>query len=430
MEVIQLARPTKSLGLYLQQVGRGLRIAAGKRKVLFLDNVGLYNRFGFPASKRMWRKHYMGLEIEETSRFVSKEINEEPFEMKVYRRDLSEGCEKITLIESTGINEIVEDAKISYLLGREERLKFLIGALYENNRKAYEEFVTNYTEPNMSYTSELTEDLVNPCTYINCECEDISFWKQKIKNEFKPILVGREIEFVSFQDLDDYIRTKSKMILSRFKEELRKSRIQLFDELSDYTAEQIYTFFAKEFGQNHIMTKKLEVLVQNNYGDLMWPQIVKLLDSPKMKDYYCNLIKNSPTDKNNTERINVGDRIIHDKWGSGTIVRTILKNRLYSVNFDNSSSDEIYVQNKEIKKTNEENGLYGKNTTEKQYEEKYLFVGDTILYQAKLCTVVDIKWQNDTSRLIIKYEDGTFDNVSNDKIKYTIVNRKQKTRVT
>ena len=40
---IQLARPTKSLSLYLQQVGRGLRIVAGKENTIILDNVGLYN---------------------------------------------------------------------------------------------------------------------------------------------------------------------------------------------------------------------------------------------------------------------------------------------------------------------------------------------------------------------------------------------------
>ena len=41
IEFVQLARPTKSLALYLQQVGRGLRISDNKEKTLFLDNVGL-----------------------------------------------------------------------------------------------------------------------------------------------------------------------------------------------------------------------------------------------------------------------------------------------------------------------------------------------------------------------------------------------------
>ena len=60
VEVIQLARPTKSLSMYLQQVGRGLRPAEGKERLLILDNVGLYNKFGFPSARRKWRYHFEG----------------------------------------------------------------------------------------------------------------------------------------------------------------------------------------------------------------------------------------------------------------------------------------------------------------------------------------------------------------------------------
>lgn len=57
---IQLARPTKSLALYLQQVGRGLRIVKGKDKTIILDNVGLYNYFGLPDANRKWQYHFNG----------------------------------------------------------------------------------------------------------------------------------------------------------------------------------------------------------------------------------------------------------------------------------------------------------------------------------------------------------------------------------
>lgn len=57
---IQLARPTKSLALYLQQVGRGLRISEGKEKTIILDNVGMYNYFGLPDANRKWQYHFNG----------------------------------------------------------------------------------------------------------------------------------------------------------------------------------------------------------------------------------------------------------------------------------------------------------------------------------------------------------------------------------
>lgn len=60
IEFVQLARPTKSLSLYLQQVGRALRISDGKENSIILDNVGLYNRFGTPMANRRWRSHFLG----------------------------------------------------------------------------------------------------------------------------------------------------------------------------------------------------------------------------------------------------------------------------------------------------------------------------------------------------------------------------------
>lgn len=49
-----LLRPTQSLGLYLQQVGRVLRPAPGKDHALVLDHVGNVHRHGFPDDHRDW----------------------------------------------------------------------------------------------------------------------------------------------------------------------------------------------------------------------------------------------------------------------------------------------------------------------------------------------------------------------------------------
>jgi len=49
-----LLRPTQSLGLYLQQVGRVLRPAPGKQAAVVLDHVGNVHRHGFPDDPRDW----------------------------------------------------------------------------------------------------------------------------------------------------------------------------------------------------------------------------------------------------------------------------------------------------------------------------------------------------------------------------------------
>lgn len=54
VEVVSLARPTMSLSLHLQQVGRALRPAANKDYALIIDHVGNWERHGLPDSPRSW----------------------------------------------------------------------------------------------------------------------------------------------------------------------------------------------------------------------------------------------------------------------------------------------------------------------------------------------------------------------------------------
>lgn len=53
-----LLRPTQSLGLYLQQVGRVLRPAPGKAHAIILDHVGNVTRHGWPDDDRQWSLEY------------------------------------------------------------------------------------------------------------------------------------------------------------------------------------------------------------------------------------------------------------------------------------------------------------------------------------------------------------------------------------
>ncbi len=96
IEFIQLARPTRSLTMYIQQVGRGLRKAEGKQKCIILDNVGMYSRFGLPDANRHWRAHFNGQEVDESPKGIrgsgwGEFMYEEP--------DLSEGDEDMLLIQ-------------------------------------------------------------------------------------------------------------------------------------------------------------------------------------------------------------------------------------------------------------------------------------------------------------------------------------------
>jgi DNA repair protein RadD len=60
-----MARPTASLTLYLQSVGRGMRTSPGKKDLLILDHAGNIDRHGAPDEGRQWS---MESEAEESKR--------------------------------------------------------------------------------------------------------------------------------------------------------------------------------------------------------------------------------------------------------------------------------------------------------------------------------------------------------------------------
>ncbi|NCC73580.1 MAG: DEAD/DEAH box helicase [Sphingobacteriia bacterium] len=109
VEFIQLARPTKSHALYLQQVGRGFRKTDDKDKVIILDNVGLYNKFGLPSEEIDWNKYFAGNGGTETRVKENSKSSKEVF-------FIEEGDEEVIKISTTATEEqissqykIVED---------------------------------------------------------------------------------------------------------------------------------------------------------------------------------------------------------------------------------------------------------------------------------------------------------------------------------
>lgn len=149
VEFIQLARPTKSLSMYLQQVGRGFRIHEDKEKVIFLDNVGLFNRFGLPSANRKWLKHFNGSkETEEYSHDVNDKNNEK---VRFIDLDLEEGNEEIELIFKTNLisnNNYDDIIDFNILIPKEYYSEDETNLSFE---KFYEiELIGNYSEKDIN----------------------------------------------------------------------------------------------------------------------------------------------------------------------------------------------------------------------------------------------------------------------------------------
>lgn len=229
IEFIQLARPTKSLALYLQQVGRGLRISEAKEKTIFLDNVGLYNRFGFPSSKRMWKHHFEGrYDGNKTEEEVEgkKDVNTGEIIKRKRHQNLEEGHEIVHLIQTTEEKE--------YLEKRTEELKNWLTDTYVTIITAYNQAYKNVYVEGVALTSELNEKNIFYCFHI-CLDKETPVLKNRLKTEknyfFRHDENGQLIDegFRNYKDISELIDSIDSSMHSYKKKYLKKDLKELIE---------------------------------------------------------------------------------------------------------------------------------------------------------------------------------------------------------
>lgn len=113
IEFIQLARPTKSLVKYIQQVGRGLR-KNGDKRCIILDNVGMYSRFGLPDEDRDWESFFYGNEKDSPSEYT-RSYNRDCIQ-EYPEIDLSEGNETMVLIQNIETPQVAKEESFAQVL--------------------------------------------------------------------------------------------------------------------------------------------------------------------------------------------------------------------------------------------------------------------------------------------------------------------------
>lgn len=69
VEAVQIVRPTQSLTMWLQMVGRGLRISEGKGSTVIIDHTKNWLNLGLPDDERIWNLNPQAL-TEEAQRFL------------------------------------------------------------------------------------------------------------------------------------------------------------------------------------------------------------------------------------------------------------------------------------------------------------------------------------------------------------------------
>ena len=147
VEFIQLARPTLSLSKYLQQVGRGMRVAKGKNEVVILDQVGLYLMFNLPTSDRNWQSTFLGRTSGKGQMLKQKDI-------MLY----GVGDYKSLSTEKWLVNE--QMFRIKSVTGGKNQEKNTQSSLpYENNEAQFALVGNDYNLPTTEFCEEMAESL-------------------------------------------------------------------------------------------------------------------------------------------------------------------------------------------------------------------------------------------------------------------------------
>ena len=268
IEFIQLARPTKSLALYLQQVGRGLRISENKEKTLFLDNVGLYNRFGFPSSRRMWKHHfegkYKGNKTEEEVE-GKPEVKKESVIKRERHQNLEEGHEKVHLIQTTEEKE--------YLEKRKEELKDWFKVVYDRIIAAYEHAFNDVVIDGMQLTSLMNKDhdlyhYIFHCFHI-CTVRMTPALEYRIKTE--------HYLFNKYDDNNNLIETVSR----KYKDipELVENYDSRMHNLMEYYFKKDLKEIIDKYKNHHFKSCELDDIIAG-----MWEEKWELIGNSKTSD--------------------------------------------------------------------------------------------------------------------------------------------------
>lgn len=245
IEFVQLARPTKSLSLYLQQVGRGLRIFEGKEKTIFLDNVGLYNRFGVPALKRPWQGYFDGIEGVVENK-IKRERKTDSTKPRNIVRDLTEGNEKVYLIHSTSEFDYVYDRFRLIYKWIEKNIKLYLLYIWSLNDEQVEKFLSRNADKGIRLIKnrvDFTEKYVETgFTLVHEDISPLITWIAFNKNTTYGCEIYNQVEIDDDSYFVEYVKNDEIDTIEKYQQNLRLQFLEYcfadikkyFDKYTDY----------------------------------------------------------------------------------------------------------------------------------------------------------------------------------------------------
>ena len=147
VEVIQLARPTKSLNLYLQMVGRGMRIFPGKECGIILDNAKLWEEHGLVSRERNWTITGLNKSADKNIKVRLKNESDEESNRDI---EIPQESNHLELIEI--VDDIIEIASETKHLDEISRVLLIPNFIYTLKRKLEGSFF--FSENNLSLETD------------------------------------------------------------------------------------------------------------------------------------------------------------------------------------------------------------------------------------------------------------------------------------
>ena len=163
IEFVQLARPTLSLAKYLQMVGRGLRVARGKKNCVIIDNVGLYRVFGLPSQVWNWNAMFEG-------------------KLKVgKKKETPKDREFFLMIEEQDDIQIHPDSEMMMVVSHEELLQTLHYREFVDSRGEFA--IIKLPDGKMTVVNRQGEQVLEPGDYRDMKLLDgnILFYRHRRK---------------------------------------------------------------------------------------------------------------------------------------------------------------------------------------------------------------------------------------------------------
>lgn len=289
VDAVQLARPTKSLTLFLQQVGRCMRPHQNKQYGIVLDNAGLWKEHGLPKMDRNWSLHGTDKNICPSQKAIIgiKEIstrkNNQPQESKGIRLVEVGELDNINSINTINFHNIEKNLIDKKILTMRERIEELINQIHEIEQRINDEpqeFIKKILGKELKTLQKELFDLQEKLQPKRFEqVIELIITKCLEMIDSNEIFVDGDKDIFLTRFVEPYLKTSNSKIIQNHPESIKrisneKNTIINVDNISDDVKPYIKAYAKGINNPNSLISKMLNYV--KGHKDVSWAELKKV----------------------------------------------------------------------------------------------------------------------------------------------------------